>query len=123
MSVEMEQSIMSETEKQIDPTSHAVKVAEDCMGNKFDGLYDRQNEDDPFTIERAEDKEIRITLDEYKGKTVLCIRVWVKMKDRDWKPTHRGINLYPNEIPALIAACGLSLNDLFYEQDEGLFGI
>jgi len=71
-----------------------------------------QNDSYPYTdSQRTATQSLRMSLDDYNGKTFLNIRVWV-LKDGQWVPTKRGINIYPKELEDLEDAIRYAKEDL-----------
>ncbi len=46
--------------------------------------------------------EIRVNLEEFKGKTLLHIRYFVQMKDGELIPTKKGVTFTPDQIDNLL---------------------
>lgn len=72
------------------------------------------NSDIYLEIARTPSQKVRISLDDYHGKTFLNIRVWT-LKDKEWIPTKRGIHLYSHEILKLEEAIQYAKEDLFLQ--------
>lgn len=64
------------------------------------------------TIYRTETQQIKLSVDEYNGRKIFNIRVWVLNDNEEWIPTRRGIQMYEKEIDQLIESA-VSAKSLF----------
>jgi hypothetical protein len=52
---------------------------------------------------------IRVSLDEFEGRTFVNLRAWWQRKGGDWRPTRRGVTFPPEAVPVLLEALGKAL--------------
>lgn len=55
-------------------------------------------------IKKSRSAEIRVTRDQYEGREVVDIRVWVQEPSGAWKPSTKGVQFDEKRLPAVIAA-------------------
>lgn len=49
-------------------------------------------------------EELHVSLDAFKGHTLINLRVWYRSEDGDMRPTKKGVALRAGSLPAVIAA-------------------
>jgi hypothetical protein len=75
------------------------------------------------TMPRGQDKELRLTWDEFEGKAYLSLRVWVRKESGEnasletWIATKQGVSIRLQELPALIGSL-VDLTDTVREYME-----
>lgn len=62
-------------------------------------------------LRKADNAEIRVTLDHYKGRRVVDLRVWyVPDGGAEYVPTRKGVTLDADKLAPLVAALGQAAN-------------
>lgn len=54
-------------------------------------------------IKKSRSAEIRVTRDQYEGREVVDIRVWVQEPSGAWKPSTKGVQFDEKRLEAVIA--------------------
>jgi hypothetical protein len=76
-----------------------------------------------MTLERDEDTELRLSLDEYQGHAYYSLRVWQRGDDGRMWPTRKGVSIRLREAPALANVLAKPLSDRgtagMFDRDEG----
>ncbi len=49
-------------------------------------------------IERTETEVVRVSMDEYKGRKYLDVRIYFANDEGEWKPTKKGVTIQPEKI-------------------------
>lgn len=56
---------------------------------------------------KADGAEVRVSVQDYKGRRVVDVRVWyLPRTGGDYLPTRKGITIDADKLPALVAALG-----------------
>jgi hypothetical protein len=52
---------------------------------------------------------IRVSLDQFEGRTFVNLRGWWQRKGGEWSPTRRGVTFPPEAVPSLVEALSKAL--------------
>lgn len=56
------------------------------------------------TIRKNSREEIRVSLDEFRGMTLVSLRVWFQADDGDMRPGRQGLAFRPEALAEVLAA-------------------
>jgi hypothetical protein len=72
------------------------------------------------SFEKNSAEEVRIKLQDYKGRTFIDLRVWTKPEAEggEAKPTHKGLTLSVDLLPELRKAIDKALAEIEIGRDE-----
>ncbi len=56
-------------------------------------------------------EEIRVTLNEYRGRSLVSLRVWYRDAAGEMKPGRSGVNVAVDMLPALVDGLGLAVGE------------
>jgi hypothetical protein len=56
------------------------------------------------TIRKSGNELVRVTVDEYRGRQVLDVRVWAVAESGEVIPTRRGVTIAVERLPELVRA-------------------
>lgn len=56
------------------------------------------------TIRKNQREEVRVSVDEFKGRKLLNVRVWFEAEAGEYRPGKQGIALRLDLVPELVAA-------------------
>lgn len=59
-------------------------------------------------IQKSRSAEIRVTRDQYQGREVVDIRVWVQEPNGVWKPSTKGVQFDEKRLGAVITGLQLA---------------
>ena len=49
-------------------------------------------------IQRTETEVVRVSMEEYKGRKYLDVRIYFANDEGEWKPTKKGVTVQPEKI-------------------------
>ena len=49
-------------------------------------------------IGRTETEVVRVSVEEYKGRKYLDVRIYFESDEGEWKPTKKGVTIQPDKI-------------------------
>ncbi len=53
-------------------------------------------------IPRTETEVLRVSTEEYKGRKYVDVRVYFANDEGEWKPTKKGVTIYPEKVEEFI---------------------
>ncbi|WP_175939917.1 transcriptional coactivator p15/PC4 family protein [Caballeronia sp. BCC1704] len=59
-------------------------------------------------LRRSDSERLRVTLSEYRGRTLVDLRVWYSTETGEWKPGRAGVSLRPNQVGEVVQALMLA---------------
>ncbi|WP_165651200.1 transcriptional coactivator p15/PC4 family protein [Burkholderia gladioli] len=59
-------------------------------------------------IRRSETERLRVTMDEYRGRMLVDVRVWYVEPGGEWKPGRSGVSLRPEQLAQVVQALMLA---------------
>lgn len=65
-------------------------------------------------VERSQTEVIRISTEEFKGRTYIDVRIYFEDNEGEWKPTKKGVTINPDKLEQVI--------DLLREAQQKLQG-
>ncbi|WP_321808078.1 transcriptional coactivator p15/PC4 family protein [Burkholderia sp. BCC1993] len=57
---------------------------------------------------RSDSERLRITVSEYRGRTLVDLRVWFVTDGGEWKPGRAGVSLRPDQVGEVMQALRLA---------------
>jgi hypothetical protein len=86
------------------PTQKGVSLSLDSYEalreaiDTLEGFVDESEPLEPLRISKNRREEVRISIDEYKGRKFVSIRVFYSDKDGEFRPTRKGITFPPSHL-------------------------
>ncbi|MDN7875460.1 transcriptional coactivator p15/PC4 family protein [Burkholderia aenigmatica] len=59
-------------------------------------------------LRRSDSERLRVTVSEYRGRTLIDVRVWFVVDGGEWKPGRAGVSLRPEQAGELMQALRLA---------------
>ena len=59
---------------------------------------------EPVTLARSEREQVRVAIEEFRGRYGIDIRIFFVTESGDWRPTKRGIRIPVEQKDELVAA-------------------
>lgn len=61
-----------------------------------------------LNLRRSDSECLRVTVDEYRGRMLVDIRVWYVAPGGEWKPGRSGVSLRPEQLAQVVQALMLA---------------
>ncbi|MDN7950417.1 transcriptional coactivator p15/PC4 family protein [Burkholderia multivorans] len=59
-------------------------------------------------LRRSDSERLRVTVSEYRGRTLIDVRIWFVVDGGEWKPGRAGVSLRPEHVAELMQALRLA---------------
>ncbi|MBW5285308.1 transcriptional coactivator p15/PC4 family protein [Burkholderia gladioli] len=59
-------------------------------------------------LRRSDSERLRVTVDEYRGRTLIDLRIWYCTESGEWKPGRAGVSLRPEQASEVMQALRLA---------------
>ncbi|PRF75134.1 hypothetical protein C6Q12_17215 [Burkholderia multivorans] len=59
-------------------------------------------------LRRSDAERLRVTVGEYRGRTLIDVRIWFVVDGGEWKPGRAGVSLRPEHVAELMQALRLA---------------
>jgi hypothetical protein len=59
-------------------------------------------------VRRSDSERLRITVSEFRGRTLVDLRIWYAAESGEWKPGRAGVSLRPDQIGEVMQALRLA---------------
>ncbi|WOD18964.1 transcriptional coactivator p15/PC4 family protein [Paraburkholderia kirstenboschensis] len=53
-------------------------------------------------LRKSDSERLRITISEYRGRTLVDLRVWYSTESGEFKPGRAGVSLRPDQVPEIV---------------------
>lgn len=61
-----------------------------------------------LNLRRSDSECLRVTVGEYRGRTLIDLRVWFRDESGEWKPGRAGVSLRPEQAGEVMQALRLA---------------
>lgn len=62
-----------------------------------------------LNLRRSDSERLRVTVDEYRGRTLIDLRIWYCTESGEWKPGRAGVSLRPEQVSEVLQALRLAV--------------
>lgn len=59
-------------------------------------------------VRRSDSERLRVTVSEYRGRTLIDLRIWFVTDGGEWKPGRAGVSLRPDQVGEVMQALRLA---------------
>ncbi|KVN81491.1 hypothetical protein WJ96_33235 [Burkholderia ubonensis] len=59
-------------------------------------------------LRRSDSERLRVTVSEYRGRTLIDVRIWFVVDGGEWKPGRAGVSLRPEQAGEVMQALRLA---------------
>ncbi|WP_028226733.1 transcriptional coactivator p15/PC4 family protein [Paraburkholderia ferrariae] len=59
-------------------------------------------------LRRSDSERLRVTVGEYRGRTLVDLRVWYSTESGEWRPGRAGVSIRPEQVGELMQALRLA---------------